>query len=302
MTVSRVVQGTGCVKPGTRARVEKAIAELGYRPDPMLRGLAVYRTKTAPSGPVRYRATLAFLDCDEDEYSLSMFEQTHEAATPAGYSLKYFKLPRTETEQRAMSRRFWMQGIRGLLFGPSREERYIGGFRAEVFSMVGIGEFHHSPRIDSVGADYFHDLNLAASQCYKHGARRIGLAVPSDLEARTDHLWLGAYLAFCHRHKMTPLVLDGERISGELVKWAKREKLDTILGLQGVKIYKRLLPKVQFVALNDWLPIEDGWYVRIPREQFAREAVRLLDYNLMHQRYGIPEWPRHVSIEGEWRT
>src|ERR687884_288399 len=46
MTVSRVINGSSSVSPSTRARVEAAIADLGYVPSRLARGLVAQRTGT----------------------------------------------------------------------------------------------------------------------------------------------------------------------------------------------------------------------------------------------------------------
>jgi LacI family transcriptional regulator len=46
MTVSRVINRSPSVRPDTRARVEQAIAELGYIPSRLARGLSAQRTRT----------------------------------------------------------------------------------------------------------------------------------------------------------------------------------------------------------------------------------------------------------------
>ena len=46
MTVSRVINASAQVRPGTRSRVEKAIVELGYVPSRLARGLSAQRTGT----------------------------------------------------------------------------------------------------------------------------------------------------------------------------------------------------------------------------------------------------------------
>src|SRR5262245_63845634 len=46
MTVSRVINGAASVSPSTRARVEEAIAQLGYVPSRLARGLSARRTGT----------------------------------------------------------------------------------------------------------------------------------------------------------------------------------------------------------------------------------------------------------------
>jgi LacI family transcriptional regulator len=46
MTVSRVINSSPSVSPDTRSRVERAIAELGYIPSQLARGLSAQRTRT----------------------------------------------------------------------------------------------------------------------------------------------------------------------------------------------------------------------------------------------------------------
>ena len=46
MTVSRVINDSGYISPETRARVNRAIAELGYMPNVLARQLRSKRTKT----------------------------------------------------------------------------------------------------------------------------------------------------------------------------------------------------------------------------------------------------------------
>ncbi len=46
MTVSRVINDSGYIRPDTRERVEKAIAELGYIPNALARGLRFKQTRT----------------------------------------------------------------------------------------------------------------------------------------------------------------------------------------------------------------------------------------------------------------
>lgn len=55
-TVSRVINGSRHVSPGTRARVLAAMEELGYRPNPIARALATGRTRTL--GVVSFDTTL----------------------------------------------------------------------------------------------------------------------------------------------------------------------------------------------------------------------------------------------------
>jgi DNA-binding LacI/PurR family transcriptional regulator len=76
-TVSRVVNGHPNVAPSTRARVERAIAELGYRPNPAARALVTGSTRTIGLVTV-------YLDQYGPAQTLVGLER---AAREAGYSL-----------------------------------------------------------------------------------------------------------------------------------------------------------------------------------------------------------------------
>lgn len=302
MTVSRVVNGVHAVKEDTRKRVEASVAALGYKPDPMMR---ILRTMYHRAPTEDARVTLAYLDWDADKFSLYMYEKATEAADAMGYSLKYFKLSSDSDEHQKLSHRLWMQGILGLIFGPVQRAHDISGFQVDKFAMVSIGEFHHSPTIDSVTTDFFQTLYLAASKCHEQGARRIALYVSPEREAYSGHRWLGAYHAFCQHHKLKPILPPASirpRFQQNFPEWIRRQKIDAIIGLQGIRVLEKKLPEVFFACLNDWQATSDGGHVHVPREQIVKEAVSLLDHNLLRRRYGIPAWPRHISIEGKWRT
>jgi len=302
MTVSCVVRGIQCVKEETRKRVEAAIAELGYEVDPMLRSLAIYRTRTSAGESGKYRATLAYLDCDCDSFTLAMYEKAVAEARHLGYKLEHLRLPRDEAEQQRLSQRLWMQGIRGLLFSSTQEPISIQGFQTTLFAMVSIGAHHHLPAIDAVSPNYFQGLSLAASYCLAQGARRIALVIPEQTIRRTGNRWLGSYLTFCQLHRLRPFCW-GETLFDEsrLEEWVKKNKIDGILGLQGIRYYEERLPNVIIACLNDWQPVFDGGHIYVPMEVIAREAVGLLDHNLQRRRFGIPEWPKHIAIEAKWR-
>lgn len=49
-TVSRVINGSTEVRPATRAKVERSVAELGFRPDEAARALARLKHRSGPTG------------------------------------------------------------------------------------------------------------------------------------------------------------------------------------------------------------------------------------------------------------
>lgn len=299
ITVSRVIRGVLKVKPETRDRVEASIAALSYRPNPIFRALSNFRLRKS-----KFHGILAYMDCDSDHWSHSMHKIAVKEAEALGYALKYFELPDEKDAQQKLSRTLWHQGISGLLFGPSRVERDIGGIKAEYFSMVSIGNFHHVPAIDAVGIDYFQGLYLAATQCHNLGARRIALMIPENLEARTGHRWEGSYLAFCQEYGLAPRLWRDQKRWSQcelMLKWIRREKVDAVLGLPDIEWLPERVPGLIFASLNDWQLHSATGHIHLPHEVIVGEAIKLINDNLLHQRYGIPSWPKYIALEGKWR-
>lgn len=301
MTVSCVVRQVNCVKASTRKKVEKALKELGYQIDPTLRALAAYRTQAVSENSGRYKSTLAFFDSEETQYSKSVFLNCAEAARARGYGLKYFKQPGSPEEQATFSRRLWTQGIRGILLGPARTEFNLEGVQLDRFAVVGMGAFHHSPAIDTVCSDYFQGLYLAAQHCVEKGYKNIGLFLVSYLEARTGHRWLGAYHAFCTHYRKKPKVWIYEDTARptdkEIFDWIAKNKIDAILTLAQFIPRAGPFPDLRQVYLNDWHVSSSDWCVSAPQDQLARESIILLDHLLIHQKYGIPDWPKQITIQ-----
>jgi len=300
MTVSCVVRQVNCVKESTRKRVEAAIKELGYQIDPALRALAAYRTRSGNEDATKYKSNLAFFDSEPSEFSRSMYDRCREEAQRRGYDLKYFEQPQTHEERSKFSRLLWAQGIRGILFGPSRREFNLQGLQFERFAMVAIGALQHSPAMDSVCADYFQGMYLAAQRCVEHGHRNIGFFLSSYLEARTGHRWLGAYRAFCQHYRKRPrlwIYQDMKHPSAkDILAWLQKSKIDAVLTLANFIPKAPPFSKLRQVFLNDWHVDPDAWYVSTPQDLIARESIHLLDGYLLHQRYGVPEHPKQISI------
>lgn len=299
-TVSCVVRQVDCVKEETRQRIEAAIEKLGYTIDPALRTLAAYRTRLAKENRVEYLSTIAFFDSEPSEYSRAIFEECHREGKRLGYGINYFRFPRSYEEQARFSKTLWAQGIRGIILGPSQRKFDLQGFGVERFAFVGIGAFEHSPAVDTVTADYFQGLSLAARKCHEEGYRRIGFVMVSHLEARTEHRWLGAYLAFCMQHEQEPLawIFDqGKTPDGRVVKkWLKGNRIDAILTLAETIPLKASVEDLHQVYLNDWHVSGDRNYISTPRHLVAQKSLSRLNDNLIHQRYGVPEWPIQILI------
>jgi len=294
MTVARVLHQPRQVRPATRERVEKALAATGYRPDPVLSALAVYRRQ----GVRPVESALAFLDCDGTPFSRCVYDGAAAEALLLGYRVERHGLE--ANRRRALNRVLIHRGVRGLLFGPSQR---VGDFSDQwdwdEFAAVSLGALGHRPPMNAVAMNYFEGAYSATASLLGEGCRRVGLAVEATLEARSGHGWRGGYAA----------ALDGEALRIAATPWdgrfrarVRRERWDGVLTIhpEVASLLHPLGVKVRF--LNDTsAPPGFPCYALDPAE-IGREGVRFLHHALLRQEYGLPAQPRRVFLNGRWRT
>jgi LacI family transcriptional regulator len=172
MTVSRVINGAASVSPGTRARVEQAIAQLGYVPSRLARGLSARRT-----------GTLALIVPDvANPFFTLIVRGTEDVARRAGYRLILCDTRADLQLEREVIEEMIAHRVEGILIAPvsdrSRDHlRRLGRFDVP-FAVV-------DRTVSGVDADtVLGDSTAGARRLVEHlislGHRRIGMIVESD--------------------------------------------------------------------------------------------------------------------------
>jgi LacI family transcriptional regulator len=109
MTVSRVVNRSGYASPATRARVEQAIAELGYVPNAVARHLRSKRSKT-----------IALVVSDiTNPFFTTIARGVEDAAAPRGYAVMFANTDESESEEIEYLRMLAQRQIDGVLLVPA---------------------------------------------------------------------------------------------------------------------------------------------------------------------------------------
>lgn len=293
MTVSRVVRGYGNISPETRAAVEAAIRQSGYRPDPALSALAHYRSADGGSGD---GGVLVFLDCDQTLYSADVLAGAQLEAQRYGYQVERQVMPSCANLQRQLNRRLYHRGVRGLLFGPSDDEWNFQHWSWSEYATVSLGALNHQPSMHAVAPDYFQSSFSAVRRLQRHGAKKIGFAVAPLLEARTGHRWRGGYLA----------ALDGApafELSQDVSfsHWIAKHKLDGLLTIHAELARQWTGPATRVLLINSTRPLEGPWTrLALNPAKIGREGVRLLHHRLLRREYGLPKEPHMVALRGAW--
>lgn len=187
-TVSRVINGDDYTSARTRARVERVIDRLGYRPSHAARSLASRRTHTV--GLVMGDVANPFFP--------DVVRGVEDVLAPAGYSLILSSSRRDSERELRNVLRLLERDTDGLILGAPQtaaEELTRLGAAAGV-PMV----FLNRPVRGRHAAAVWIDWRTATAEVVAHlarlGHRRIGLVMPSRAEDRAGHreAWYGAAL------------------------------------------------------------------------------------------------------------
>jgi LacI family transcriptional regulator len=111
MTVSRVINDSGYISPETRARVNRAIAELGYMPNVLARQLRSKRTKT-----------LALVVTDiANPFFTTIARGVEDAARARGYAVMFCNTDESEVEEIEYVRVLIQRRVDGVLLVPATD-------------------------------------------------------------------------------------------------------------------------------------------------------------------------------------
>ena len=305
-TVSNVVNGYVHVAPGTRARVEAAISELGYRPNLSARNLRGGRSGiialAVPEIGVPYFAELA--------------QEIVAAASDRGFTVLI-----DQTEGRADQEKQVLEGIRahlidGLIFSPLATGQQELSQREDTTPLVLLGERGTDCLADRVAIDNVAAAREAVVHLARLGRRQVAaIGAQHDDTMMTAHLRLEGYregleqagLAYdpglvaeapaFHRlegARAMARLLDGPEMPDAVFAFSDLLALGALRACHDRGI--RVPEDIAIVGFDD---IEDGRYsvpalstISPDKEQIARLALDLLVTRLARDQEA-PYEPRH---------
>ncbi len=235
-TVSLALRNHPGISAATRARVQTAAEELAYRPNPAVAAWMSHRRRVKPDAG---GASIAFLNSwpDPVEWRASPWftrfeEGVKNRAKVLGYGFEDYWLAEPGMTPERMSKILRVRGVRGVVIGSLP----VSGINLELdwpnFAAVAESLTLPHPAVSCAVSDYAHTMQLALREMSALGYRRIGYAMAPNLEDRTQHLYLSAYLGYQHsrpkRDWLPPLDWT-EKSPSDLRHWIERTKPDAIL-------------------------------------------------------------------------
>ncbi|HET7726551.1 MAG TPA: LacI family DNA-binding transcriptional regulator [Candidatus Limnocylindrales bacterium] len=180
MTVSRVINGSGHTSPDARARVEQAIAELGYVPNAVARHLRSKRSKTIG---------LVITDITNPFFT-SIARGAEDVAGPHGFGVLFCNTDESEADEVAYVSMLLQRQIDGVLLVPaSASSRSIKLLRDRHVPVVVLDRRVRAPSVDVVRGDSEGGAYGLVRHLVSLGHRRIAaLAGPREVSTSIDRV------------------------------------------------------------------------------------------------------------------
>ena len=180
MTVSRVINGSGYTSPESRARVKRAIAELGYMPNVLARQLRSSRTKT-----------LALVLTDiANPFFTAMARGVEDEARAQGYAVVFCNTDESVDEELEYVHVLIQRRVDGVLLVPATDSSAsIELLHKHQLPVVILDRRIRSGGVDEVRTDSEGGAYLAVRHLIDLGHRRIAvLAGPESVSTSADRV------------------------------------------------------------------------------------------------------------------
>lgn len=320
-TVSLALRNNPSLPLATRERIRSLAETMGYRPDPALHALTVYRhakTQRRDTPPLAYLTHWdSELGWKRPRTHARFFAGAVAKATELGRRIEHFWLGEAGLSHQRMSDILFARGITGLIVASHLPEHdQLLELDWAKFSAVKIGYLPREPVLHRVTNDHRAIVRLAMRRIMAAGHRRIGLVMPHWWDAFGDCAWSAGFLAeqqrFAPEECIPILYFSTDPGSHELqvpakslAAWLKRHRPEVVLSK--AQFVEAALAELgvsvpRDVAFVDLFLDPDGRTagVRNNCERVGALAVEILGGQLQQNSFGIPEFPTSMLVEGTW--
>lgn len=317
VAVSLALRDSPRISKSRKLHIQDIAAEMGYRPDPVLRQLVNYRYAETRQ---RLHSTIGWINNWEDPKHFfkctefrRYFEGAQTAAEKLGYDIEPFNIQELKVSSKRLREIMLTRGIRGLIVPPQPSTFQIPSEGWDDFSILRIGFNSPNSNRHIVCTDQFEGGRIAALSMLKHGYKRIGYIGFKGKEERTRYHFLSGFQTHRDLHVpsddiIPPLLLESENPEhgrASYQQWLEQNRIDAVfvshplvrqwtqelglevgkqLGMAGSSIYDS-----GFDSGLDQQPYEIG-----------EVAMQFLSRLVEHQEFGVPKIPQRLLVSPTW--
>ncbi len=320
MTVSLALRNHPSIPQATTQRIKEIAESLGYKRNPLISALMANRGKHKTSKTSGL--TLAFITTfsPEDAWRqfpslVAYFNGASKRAKELGYNLEPFWAANPELSIKRMNTMLWTRNIQGLLFSPGPSMQVQIQIDCTPYACIGLEMCYTQSNLNRVIPDYRFAMTECLRQLKARGYKKIGIAIRSSVDARSDYLWSSTYQAF-HKYygfqkSIPPLFFDNYNLVcpenlEALNQWYTRYKPEAIISVSPdiIELLKSLKLKVPediglaSVELKPSHSYVSGVFHR--KEDVGAAAAEQLISKINHNIRGLPKFNDKLFIEGVW--
>jgi DNA-binding LacI/PurR family transcriptional regulator len=314
-TVSLAMRHHPSLPESTRKRIIALAEKMGYRPDPMLSSLVAYRRSVQQAS---FQGTIAWATNYPTEegwcngQQVGYFEGAEQRAKELGYKLGKVWLRQPGLKPERIKQILLTRGVHGLLLAPQSQPHTAIDLDWKFFSAVAFGHTLQLPQLHIVMNHQFRNMANLVRKLYELGYERVGFAMPSSQDERTEHNYLAGYLVEqVNRPKAErmPYLLEARFQQTQFCAWLKKYRPQVIItDLKTASLLRMWLNQLGLVIPRDVglalpnVPYGDPFYSGIDENPLLVGASAIdAVVGMMHRNEcGVPLNPRFILIEGRW--
>ncbi len=326
-TVSMAFANAPRLPEETRLRVREAALQLGYKPDPMLRSLAIYRGKLRGAkfhGALGWLSPYRMEGQKTGQFIRETFEGASKFADELGYRLDPIWIKAPGMSDRRLEGMLRARGIQGILLPPRDQVVAHTGLPWESYAAVVLGDYTMArPSLNLVAPDHFRSMETALRELKRRGFKRIGFVNDAFIDRRIFRGYSSAFLtvqAFSRDNvrremislDMVPRHVIPPRDASRLRAWCDRFRPDAVLypEIETRSLMLRTAPALAGVfpdayALLCLPPASLGPHPHAGIDEdwpgMAAHAVEVVVSQLQHERYGLPAQAVRSLVSCAWR-
>ncbi len=315
-TVSRALRGDPTISERVREQVRAEAERLEYRPNAYVSSLMAHIRSGKPPRDMGCVALLVDAKSRQDWLGrrhityTKQYEGIVQQADRLGFHTECFFLKAPGFNAAKIGRILTARGITGLILEVPYQDADLKGLNWDHFAMGTIGYTWPTPQVDRVASHHLQSVDLAFSELWKRGYRRIGMSLSHAAVAGGQRTYLAGFWPWYYRipkEDRIPLFvgIPEDTPLPKFRQWMEKwrpEVLVTLIANEREWLDQLGLgvPRdIGLVCLNR-LPGSPYSGIEENHAVIGAATLEIVAAQILHNQCGLPAHPRLILIDGIW--
>lgn len=318
-TVSLALRNHPSLPADTRARIQKLAAAHGYKQDPLVSTLMAQLRTSRANRAVERIAYFTTWDTRDGwrrpGNENTFFDGAGRRAEKLGYELEHIWAREPGLTTARLSKILYTRSIRGIVLAPFANPRSHITMDWKHFATAAISHTLVRPLVHRASHGHYNGMFLALRHLRHHGYRRIGFATRLEQSERVGSSWLAALLVYQQSipeaqripSLLSPVPTNAGMDAAAFGEWYRTHKPDVVVSnlsnplelLRGMGL--RVPEDVGYASLDLLHKDDPASGIDQQATEVGAAAVDQVVTQLQNNEFGLPKYPKTVSLDGLWR-